>query len=976
MKHVMIGVGVGMKWKVQVFGQLEVSSPSGLRLRTRSNKFLVLLAYLALSSDRKAPRKAVAEGLFDPTEVDSLANLSLLLTRGQASLSSIDPLPLIEATHSHVGLDSNNVATDVSEFEVLVRRARQEASPAAAAISWREALNVARGMPGLGLDHPLLIRSIDHIREQVLEALVGFVQGPLGEQDADFVLEKVHAFDLESVSSSLAVERLMRVYAALGFKKELIALFTQFETSLDYEFGESVSTRLTKLFEQLLRQIDEPVARLGSVPPKPVATFGRSKLIDDLGQRILGGGNATRLVTLMGLSGIGKSHVLRELYFEVNKQVSCAFFDLELVPVEAIRKCVREAKPDVVFVDHIQNQPHDFVTHLLSLDGHVILVCASQARLGGADEFLVPVGPLEGGSVSMPGAAVQLLKHSIELVHGESSVEHDKWDGNLLVALATKCEGIPLAIEIAGRLAASIGLEATNSALAESLSALSNGRDATSRRRSLAGALESSYRHLGRDARRLLQMTCNAHFPVHIGHLLACSGCLPVDLEEAIFSGLVVRDGGRPFVKVRAATRSMIASVDAEEGALAWAEFCLLSSSWFTAQSKKIPVDLSISDSLPLVAQMVSELISRKQPDPALELLASVRPWIGSAKLPLDLVGTATEQLLNDRAPTAPSWGEAVATLGASYFHASEFRSMLMLLEDAVSKQNFGALDSDLRVQLQMQRGLATRALGDLESAARIYRSAIALADKSVLEGTLVKCYYNLGTIYEHTERLQEALAAHEAAADHFGEDTDPRVENLVNTAIGRLRYRLGGDLASASFILEATLAHAKERQDFRSMGETLQNLGLIAYERGLFCRAALAESIGSLFLIQFGYNTHFRDLAKSSFVTLCASLLELGATELAGTARTLIDRLGEAELYPPNKVIFERVMAQTYRQPALKFRLAQEAEVVTFLRRTCQWLHARSAANGENPDLLSLLLGTDWFDDVDESMPSSPRQA
>jgi len=966
-----------MKWKVQVFGQLEVSSPSGKLLRTRSSNFLVLLAYLALSSEHRAPRKAVAESLFDPTEVDSLANLSLLLTRGQASLALVDPLPLIEATHSFIGLDPRNVITDISEFELWVRKARQHANPISAAGAWREALNIARDMPVLGLDHPLLVKSIDHIREQVIEALAGFVEGPLDEQDADFVLGKVRSFDLENVNSSLSVERLMRVYAALGFKKELIALFTQFEANLDYEFGESVSARLTKLFEQLLKRIDEPVARFGNVPAKPVITFGRNELVDDLGNRLLNQVSPARLVTLMGLSGIGKSHILRELYFRVEKHATCAFFDLEVAPIESVRKCVRESKPDVLLVDHLQSQHHDFVTQVLSLDPSVVMVCASQSRLGSSEEFLVPVGPLDNGTSSKPGPAVHLLMHNISLVHAEPSPDSGSGRGVLLHALASKCEGIPLALEIAGRLAASIGLEATNSALTESLSALSNGREASTRRRSLAGALESSYRHLSGDARRLLQMTCNAQFPVHIGHLLACSGCLPADLEEAIFSGLVVRESSRPFVKVRAATRSMIATVDFDEGTTAWSEFCRLSSSWFAAQSRVTPLDLSISDSLPLVAQMVSELVARSLLDPALELLASVRPWIGSAKLPLDLVAAVTDQLRDDPAPSAACWGEAVATLGASYFHASEFRSMLNLLESATSKQNFGSLSPDLRVQIQMQRGLATRTLGDLESAARIYRTAIALADQSVSDGTLVKCYYNLGTIYEHTERLQESLAAQEAAADHFGEDTDPRVESLVNTAIGRLRYRLGGDLASASFILEATLAHAKERQDFRSMGETLQNLGLIAYERGLYCRAALAESIGSLFLIQFGYNTHFRDLAKSSFVTLCASLLELGAVELASTARTLIDRLGDAELYPPNKVIFERVMSQTYRHPSLKFRLAQEGEVISFLRRTCQWLHARSFAEAENTDLLSLIDGVDWLEgDAGESEPQSPREA
>jgi tetratricopeptide (TPR) repeat protein len=357
---------------------------------------------------------------------------------------------------------------------------------------------------------------------------------------------------------------------------------------------------------------------------------------------------------------------------------------------------------------------------------------------------------------------------------------------------------------------------------------------------------------------------------------------------------------------------------------------------------------------------MATELVCDGEHAAAIDLLAAVRPWIGSTKLPLSLLGPVSTLLMQDSCSTCERWGEAVATLGAAYFHASEFDKMLCLLKAATSSEGFNTLDTDLRIQLQMQYGLAKRALGDLDEAARTYKAAIKSKDSTVSNGTIVKCYYNLGTIYEHQERLEESLAAHEAAADHFGQDTDPRVENLVNTAIGRLRYRLGGDLVSACFILEATLAHARERQDYRSMGETLQNLGLVAYERGLYLRSALAESIGSMFLLDFGYTTHFRDLAKSSFVTLCACMLELEAAGLAATARTLIDRLGDADLYPPNKVIFEKVMAKTYRQPSLRFRMAHEGEVREFLRRSCLWAANRSLDARENLDLIVLIEGSD----------------
>ncbi|MCO5297111.1 MAG: hypothetical protein M9921_09665 [Fimbriimonadaceae bacterium] len=160
----------------------------------------------------------------------------------------------------------------------------------------------------------------------------------------------------------------------------------------------------------------------------------------------------------------------------------------------------------------------------------------------------------------------------------------------------------------------------------------------------------------------------------------------------------------------------------------------------------------------------------------------------------------------------------------------------------------------------------------------------------------------------------------------------------------------------SAGLILEATLAHARERNDLRATGEILQNLGQIAFERKLYAKAALSEVVGTLLLLDFGYSEEFRRLAKSSMVTLCASLFELGFDEEARTTRTLIDRLGAAPLYAPNQRLFERLEKRTFTQPPkLKVAIAGEREVRDHLARCVDRLRSLPSA-GQAADWLSVM--------------------
>jgi len=946
----------GMKWKLSLFGFFRLVGPDGRALQTKSDRLKVLISFLSGQPSYCATRRHLAEALFDPVDQSRLPNLAVQLTRATNSLSSHGDLTLLISTNDQVGLVEDNIEIDIAVFEDLIRRARTEIDPTAANRMWREALLIGDRRPMIDLEDPLLVPLKHRVAQEVLEGLAGLVRGTLGDEDTALVLSRLGEFELEHQTSLLGVERLMCVYAALAMKEELIQAFTAYEAHLDYECGERAPDGLATLFNSLLAGLDQPKQTpIGQCPARPSATFGRQDVLDGLRASLISV-EGRRVTTLTGQSGIGKSHILQELFWLLSPCVAVGFFDLETMPTDVASKQLRERTCDVVMIDHAQSDHRGWLAQLVRTFPATKFVCASQIRLGFSDEQLVILGPLsQTDQTDSGGAAREMLASCIGAVTSAPGRLPDRPDDRLLIELAALCDGIPLALEIAGRMGGSTGLEATVKCLRRNLNGLRNDRRNSDRRSSLANAIESSYRSLGDQSRRLVALLSCTGLRCHVDHLLTATDSYLCDLEEAILLGLVVRDPVAPYVRVRHTTALFVSAIAAPDTLERYHSFCLSSQAWFEGQASLSPLDLGVADSLPVALQMTKTLVEDGSPEEAVALFASVRPWLGSVSLlPADL-GSVEGVLATVESMEFAAYPLAVLTLAAAYFHAGEFSKMDAVVETAVGSAAFANLSADLRCQLCMQRGLAKRCLGDLTSAIDSYRSAVAMADTAISNATLVKCYYNLGTLLESQERLDEALEAQECASEHFSVDTDLRVESLVNTSIGRLHYRKG-DLASAGVILEATLAHARERQDRRSMSEILQNLGSIYYERKMYLRAALSETLGCAMQLEFGYTPEYRILVKSSFVTISASLFELGEDELARSTRTMIDRLGDADLYAPDRAVFEEIAGKTYPNPVgMRLSLATEKEVREHLQKCCSSLQMRSEQESQNLDLIRL---------------------
>lgn len=892
-----------MKWRFEVFGETALFAPNGERFVSRSQKLRVLLALVALQTDLSMDRRALAQAIFDDEDLPGLPNLSLLLTRSSSSIKALSNERLLEVTPYRVGFFPDVVDLDLFEFRKLAASPDPE--------KWVQAATLAEAPVASDLDHPAVHPYRSRIANEVLELLSGLAKSTFGPQSIALILDRVQKFDFDNQLTSARLEPLITLYAALGLKDHVVRAYESYEAMLDDEYGETPSQAQATLFNALLDQLDAPIKQSKERfrPVRPQVTFGRDDLLQDLSSRTTTA-QSSQVLALVGQSGVGKSHLLRELYWRLAERVGdrVDYVDLETTPSTKASTYVSESASDILLVDHYSEHATD---GLIDRFNGQTVVLSGHRRLGTESEVVFLIGPIDETS------AKEMLIDQIQQVQGGSNLAQDDSELTELIRL---CERLPLALELAGRLAGTIGIGATLSAMRRGLENLTVGEGVQNRKTSLELAIQTSLDYLSEESRTIVAALATLNTSCHPDLLLYATDLKPNRLEESILAGLVYWDDNRQNVKVSQTTATCVTPLLAGDQ-VAFAQRVV---DWFSSVRTSTTVDLTISSSVELALKVAADLVTQKKIDLSLRLIASLRPWLGNQPLRKSQIDPAVEAAL--AGVDSPLWVEAILSLSAAYFHAGEFSAMAQLLERAVSESAFAKQNADFRCQMLMQNALAKRCLGQIEEAIQGYEQAIDEATAEVAPSTLVKCYYNLGALLEAQESLAKALQAQESAAANFDQTTDARVETLVNTSIARLRYRVENDLVGASLILEATLAHAAQRRDRRSMAEVLQNLGLISWERGMPSRAALAELVGTRLLLEHGYTPEFRRLARSSFVTLACSMHQLGELEPTRALRAAIDRLGTSPLYAPNQAMFDQLVSWTYASPP-GLRLAMVAE-------------------------------------------------
>ena len=510
----------------RVLGPVELEDSTGCRSPASSSQ-RALLAALLLEAGRPVATDRLADAMWgDRLPTDAAGALRTQVMRLRRSLGdAAGDVLTVTGGYRLVCADQD---LDAVRFAGLLKRAAG-LDPHSALVLVDEALALWRG-PAYAdvLDLPAVrpeAARLDELRvvarQRRAELLLAV--GAADEAAADLARLLAEEPEREEVRALL-----MRARYACGQHTEALALFDEWRTTLRQERGLDPSPALRALHRDVLRHALDLPAPVPAPAPAVEAhghaaatrLLGREQDLEALGGLL----DATRLVTLTGPGGVGKTRLALELAQRARgvRRNGAPFCDLSVVerPVDVARAVAAavgvEERAGVALEEHLieQLRGQDL---LLVLDNceHVVepvaqlaeqlidraagvrLLATSRERLCVAGEQVWEVPPLSCAHES--DAAVELF------VDRAGAVDADRHE---VLALCRHLDGLPLAIELAAAQAPRWGVGGLLAALDRRLDVLGAGRRTSPRHRSLRALVDWSYDQLSEEQQVLFQQLC------------------------------------------------------------------------------------------------------------------------------------------------------------------------------------------------------------------------------------------------------------------------------------------------------------------------------------------------------------------------------------------------------------------------------------------------------------------------------------
>jgi predicted ATPase/DNA-binding SARP family transcriptional activator len=550
--------------RIQLLGELRVTLAGSALAPALPRKIGGLLGYLACFLHRSHPRDLLIELFWPDVDVEA----------GRASLRSALPLlrrlleppgvtlgSLLLADRQTVRLDPERVTTDVAEFEWNLQAATRAASPGEQALLLERALSSYGGELLPGYYEPWVLTERERLAAAYVAALRQLAAARVQQGDfegaIDAVRRAVHADPLEEAAHF----DLIQYYAAAGQMAAARRHYRELERLLKAEMEITPSRSLQELLEagERMSQISLPAPAASAsperappaprllVPPLPVPLtpfFGREEEIAQVGAMLENSG--TRLVTLTGLGGTGKTRLALEVARRLQQgsawegvvfvslvdladprlllQTFRAALNLPATSTAGPLEQVATALGDQHFLLVLDNfeqlldgqaggaeggpGPGTFEQLLVRAPGLVCLV-TSRRPLGLMVEREYPVAPLPTPAAAatperlLEFASVRLFVNRAQAAR--SDFQATAANGEAVTRLCQALEGIPLALELAAARSSAL----TPAQMLEHLSdrfgfLASRHRNISERHRTLRAALEWSYQALPEELQRLL----------------------------------------------------------------------------------------------------------------------------------------------------------------------------------------------------------------------------------------------------------------------------------------------------------------------------------------------------------------------------------------------------------------------------------------------------------------------------------------
>ncbi len=296
-------------------------------------------------------------------------------------------------------------------------------------------------------------------------------------------------------------------------------------SSLLRKFGVTDRRELAELAQTVLApEADRPAAPAG-LPAQWTSFVGRANERD----AILAALKASRLVSLVGPGGVGKTRLAVEIAREAAPSYpsGCAFVDLVPVAEGFVTQAVATLlgvteEPgqllDKAVLDHLaagrwllvlDNCEHllavaaAFAERLLASCPGVTVLATSRERLAAGGERTVPVKPFS--LPDDPGDAAESDATALFIDRARAVAPDFAADRAAVGELCARLDGMPLAIELAAARSASLGLAGLRSGLDDRLRLLAGGRGFDARHHSLRAVIAWSHDMLDDDERAVFR---------------------------------------------------------------------------------------------------------------------------------------------------------------------------------------------------------------------------------------------------------------------------------------------------------------------------------------------------------------------------------------------------------------------------------------------------------------------------------------
>ncbi len=928
------------RWRICLLGRLQVQSDHTKLTHLAMRRAGALLSCLVVRAPHPVPREELLALLWPEETSDTARNrLRVLLSNLRRSLEPSDPASdsvLVIERHA-VRLASSAFSSDYHDFLEAIRAART-ADEIEAILLLEKAISLYQGELLVGFYDEWILterRRMAEIRYQALRDLVQRLTKSDRPRDAiEYARQAVAAEPMDEEAHC----DLMRLYDTLDQPSAGLRQYEQLKRLL----WEELQAQPSELTRQLAAQIEvnlghgmaqtrrsvRPVALRDSeqeatvplvpetLPLRLTRFFGRDQEIASL-RKLLLPKSAPRLVTLLGLGGIGKTRLAIETAEQLKGDyagrvfyVSLAeLYDPRLIPsaiVDALRLrsspliaaldqvvSVLSARPALLILDNVEHLLGDNlpISGLDAEDARTVvhtllhrvsdLTCLLTSRqpleMEGEVQFPVPPLPIpveprerQGESVpiethtlsadllpSRQSPSVQMFVDRAQCVRPDFQLTPHNLES--LVTLCARLEGFPLAIELAAAWAQTFTPAQMLSSLGSGRLLVSRRKDRPERHLSLRAVITWSFQLLRPELRRFF-----TRLSVFVGDW-SLEASAEICEEEAAEEALS---------ELRA--RSMILAEEAGDVM----RYRLLETLRQYAADQ-----LRMED---------REVLARRH---ALFYLRLAEEADQSTTGPLSQEWMDRLRAEQDNLRAALEWGQSqeidlrlASALGHFWELSGEATEGRRWLENALSR----AEEADDKVCAHALHGAGVLAWiqGDYRVARALYEQSLVISRKLEHKGGIAASLNKLGLV---AKDQGDYFSAHLLLEESLGIDRELGNRIGIATSLNNLGLVTfhQADYASAGALLEESLGIYRELGNRIGIAASLSTLGLLAKEQGDYAsaQALYVESLGI-----------FRDLMARRYIAISferfASLfLKKESAECAvrlwGAASTLCATIG-----------------------------------------------------------------------------------